>query len=740
MSLKSSFQNMNVNSVKSRGWFGEVLKSKGKPKTPYQFLNIWTLREYLRLDLAMTEPPFEINFERIVDDFVFMCFLAGNDFLPHLPTLEIHEGGIDLLMTVYKERFNSMGGHLIDTHRLKEKNASYMKKKRVERFIAAVGSYEEQIFQKRSEMREQNLRRILRKMDEANKEEIDSEQEFNQTGTCYSEFNPGKGYSRLNDKSLSLGRVESMWASDQEIVAADCMESFNCTDTDVSNNTKELRQKLKDLLREKSDIFKQGRLPADKVQLGHPGWKKRYYKEKFSAETADQMERTRKDIVQNYAEGLCWVLRYYYEGVCSWTWHYKHHYGPFASDIKGFSCTDIKFQMGAPFTPFAQLMSVLPPRSSHALPEAYRQLMTSNNSKVRYFYRNDFEVDTDGKRYLWQGVTKLPFIEEKLLLTEIENLECELADDEVRRNSVSDDKIFTRKSHEFGSEVLSIYGHLKHVSESRLTQVKVPVKIGNSGGLNGFLKSDDYPNIHHLISLVKGMEDITENNVVFAVFENPKFHDHIPEPPQNVTVPVEEITEADIEETPLWHTYKGSRPMVNRSQCQQRYVKEGNVTGTSTKSLMGREIFKGAGSGWGCGRGKAFSEVRNFSRDSKTQAGIQATNGNMSEMHNYTMSIRSNNIYGSGASYGRGRGNRISGSTNVRQNSGTSTQVQKTSCDFGQPRRESNKNNNWQRDAFHPVTSVGRGPGRGDMASSSSNLRWTAKPKEVAPARESRFS
>lgn len=62
---------------------------------------------------------------------------------------------------------------------------------------------------------------------------IPVQQEFNQTGTCYSEFNPGKGHSRLNDESLSLGRVESMWASDQEIVAADCMESFNCTDTDV---------------------------------------------------------------------------------------------------------------------------------------------------------------------------------------------------------------------------------------------------------------------------------------------------------------------------------------------------------------------------------------------------------------------------------------------------------------------------------------------------------------------------
>ena len=156
----------------------------------------------------------------------------------------------------------------------------------------------------------------------------------------------------------------------------------------------------------------------DKVRLHEPGWKDRYYTDKCKADDVAS-NGGREHLFRSYVMGLCWVMKYYYDGCPSWKWYFPFHYAPFASDLKNIERFDLdckSFELNAPFNPVEQLMAVLPSDSSHAIPKESRWLMEDAESPILDFYPMEVPVDPNGKAMPWLWVVLLPFIDEDRLL------------------------------------------------------------------------------------------------------------------------------------------------------------------------------------------------------------------------------------------------------------------------------------------------------------------------------------
>ena len=123
---------------------------------PLVRLSIPILREYLHSEFQCCHNmPFEgeVSFEHVIDDVVFLCFFVGNDFLPHLPSLDIRDGGLDFLFNVYKRVLPTLGSYLTD-------HGGVVNLSNVDVILAEVGAIEDHVFNIRYETEKNNQERI----------------------------------------------------------------------------------------------------------------------------------------------------------------------------------------------------------------------------------------------------------------------------------------------------------------------------------------------------------------------------------------------------------------------------------------------------------------------------------------------------------------------------------------------------------------------------------------------------
>ena len=367
----------------------------------FQLLHLSILREYVETEFfgSASSTP---DRERLIDDFVFLTFLVGNDFLPHLPTLDISEHAFDVVFGAYKQVLKDDFGYLVENGEIKSIS-------RLEKLFAIIGQQEQSILEKREA---EAIKSAAKDRRRRNRFEI-QETEEDIVDNFEREVSAMQIQEEKDSEPPPLEAIAGSVATGTVLANGETDESSPETETSSDGNPEVILE------------------PAV-LEGGRKNYRAKYYSDKFKipvSELGDGCSSALlEDLKQTYMSGLMWCLAYYCKGCVSWTWYFPYHYGPMLQDMKGLEaiCSRIEFTLSAPFRPFQQLLGCLPPASANLLPAAYQWLMIGEHSPLKDCYPDTFQIDMNGKKNPWEAVVLLPFIDEKKLI-EAESKHCSVS-------------------------------------------------------------------------------------------------------------------------------------------------------------------------------------------------------------------------------------------------------------------------------------------------------------------------
>lgn len=443
---------------------------------PFIFLNILTLRDYLSSELKIENSKrVKSNLERAIDDWIFLCFFVGNDFLPHIPCLELREGAVDILIEIYKNNIDRMGGYICKDGKVNLRRAQII--------LDELGKIENIIFRKRREKEERFQERLLLNSSASSCTATSVTNGSNDNSTLNASI-----FSCINNNIESSNQtIKKKRKANEEENKNENEENDKMTNKDNNSITATATFKEKEEKMNESDIIND----EDQVRLWEDDGKSRYYDLKLK--TLQNDNNAMNSLIKSYLKGLCWVMIYYFQGCPSWSWFYPYHYAPMASDFHLVShyrddsgdddqeeniCDDgnnndiTTFNLGEPFLPFEQLMSVFPAASKNHIPSSFHHLMTNSESELLDFYPESFKVDLNGKRQIWQGVVLLPFIDETKLLSAVKSIYPKLSKEEMKLNQIGDNFVYFHSS-------MTNPKWIEEFQENRTTS------LGNMNGLTG---------------------------------------------------------------------------------------------------------------------------------------------------------------------------------------------------------------------------------------------------------------
>ena len=218
-------------------------------------------------------------------------------------------------------------------------------------------------------------------------------------------------------------------------------------------------------------------------------------------------------------------------------------------------------------------MAVFPSQSRKFLPSEWQSLMIEKESPIIDFYPLDFCVDLNGKRYEWQGVALLPFVDENRLHRTLEHVYPTLTNEERKRNSRDYDRLYIYSSNLCYDYFKKLYVPGEN-EISRKNPLDMPTML--SEGMAGRIWPDDDDNIKpiggHIKSPLPNCENINNNQVICVKYRDLSFDDNYifkAKLLENVSMPQATLKPRDYDQmTP----YRPNTGFAQRPQYQRDFA------------------------------------------------------------------------------------------------------------------------------------------------------------------------
>ena len=283
------------------------------------FLDIGYLRRCIFTHLVGDGKVGGIHQERVVHDYVFLCFLLGNDFLPHFPTLNIRTRGMDILLDTYRQHLLKAKKHLVDV---------------------AIGrvlwNHVHSLFRTWSEMEHEILVQEHHNRDKLEMRLSANKKDGQDTNNFPLLYRPEERYINPKEQGWEIRYYRAL---------------FGISESDTHNDSGRCPTSVVSFLP-----------PSVNIPKGNP--------------TTNDKNVAIKDICINYCEGLEWVFRYYTSNCPNWQWKYRYHYPPLFSDLVMYRPHHVSnhYQylpsdcLYNPCSPIQQLEYVMPASQKHLIP------------------------------------------------------------------------------------------------------------------------------------------------------------------------------------------------------------------------------------------------------------------------------------------------------------------------------------------------------------------------------------